>query len=158
MGYKEKMSELANADAFEYTERIINTVHEPLIILYGDLKVALANRAFYRIFEVVPEETEERYVYELGNGQWDIPKLRHLLEEIIPKEKSFDGFEVEHAFPGIGNRTMLLNACRFVMEANRTKLIIITFKDITDHKMIDRLRKRVEELEKRLNHLTITLN
>lgn len=151
MSYKEKMSELATADALEYTERIINTVHDPLIILYGDLNVALVNRSFYKTFEVVPEETEERFIYELGNGQWDIPKLRHLLEDILPKEKSFDHFEVEHKFPGIGKRVMSLNACRFVMEANRTKLIIITFKDITDHNMIDKLQKKVKELEKRLN-------
>ena len=97
------------------------------------------------------EETEEQFIYELGNGQWDIPKLRHLLEDILPKEKSFDNFEVEHNFPGIGKRTMSLNACRFVMEANRTKLIIITVKDVTDHNMIDKLRKRVAELEERLN-------
>ena len=152
------MSELATADAFEYTERIINTVHDPLIILYGDLKVALANRSFYQAFEVVPEETEEQFIYELGNGQWDIPKLRHLLEEILPKEKSFDGFEVEHKFPGIGKRVMSLNACRFVMEGNRTKLIIITFKDNTDHNMIDKLRKKVIELEKRLKEHSEKLN
>ncbi len=151
MSYKEKMNELATADAFGYTDRIINTVHNPLIILYGDLKVALANRAFYQTFGVVPEETEEEFIYELGDGQWDIPKLRHLLEDILPKNKSFDNFEVEHDFPGIGKRAMLLNACRFVMEANRTKLIIITFKDVTDQNMIDNLRKKVAELEKRLN-------
>ena len=151
MSYKEKMSELATADAFEYTERIINTVHNPLIILYGDLKAALANRSFYRTFEVVPEETENQFIYELGNGQWDIPKLRHLLEDILPENESFDNFEVEHNFPGIGKRTMSLNACRFVMEANRTKLIIITFEDVTDHNMIEKLRKKVAQLEKRLN-------
>ena len=151
MSYKDKMGELATADAFEYTDRIINTVHNPLIILYGDLKVALANRAFYQTFGVVPEETEEEFIYELGDGQWDIPKLRHLLEDILPKNKSFDNFEVEHNFPGIGKRVMLLNACRFVMEANRMKLIIITFKDVTDQNMIDNLRKKVAELERRLS-------
>ena len=150
MSYKDKISELATADAFEYTEHIINTVHNPLIILYGDLKAALANRSFYQTFEVVPEETEDQFIYELGNGQWDIPKLRHLLEDILPKNESFDNFEVEHSFPGIGKRTMSLNACRFVMEANRTKLIIITFKDVTDHNMIEKLRKKIAQLKKRL--------
>jgi len=150
MGFKEKMNELATADALEYTERIINTVHDPLIILYGDLKVALANRAFYQTFGVVPEETEKEFIYELGDGQWDNPKLRHLLEDILPKNESFDNFEVEHDFPGIGKRVMSLNACRFVMEANRTKLIIITFKDVSDHNMIDKLHKKIKELETRL--------
>ena len=151
MGHKEKLNQLAISDALEYTERIINAVHDPLIILYGDLMVALANRSFYQSFDVVPEETEEQFIYELGNGQWDIPRLRHLLEEILPKNESFDNFEVEHNFPGIGKRTMSLNACRFVMEANRTRLIIITFKDITDHNMIGKLRKKIMKLEKRLN-------
>ena len=151
MSYKKNLKELATADALEYTERIINTVHDPLIILYGDLKVALANRAFYQNFGVVPEETEEEFIYELGDGQWDIPKLRHLLEEILPKNESFDGFEVQHNYPGIGKRTMSLNACRFVMESNRTKLIIITFKDVTDHNTINKLQKKIMELEKRLN-------
>jgi nitrogen-specific signal transduction histidine kinase len=145
------MNEVATADALEYTERIINTMHNPLIILYGDLMVALANRSFYQTFKVDLKDTEEQFIYELGNGQWEIPELRHLLEDILPKEKSFEGFEVEHDFPGIGKRVMSLNACRFVMEANRTKLIIITFKDVTDHNMIDKLRKKILELEKRLN-------
>lgn len=151
MNYREKMNELATADALEYTDRIINTIHDPLIILYGDLMVALANRSFYQTFEVVPEQTEEQFIYELGNGQWDIAKLRHLLEKILPESESFNNFEVKHNFPGIGKRVMSLNACRFVMEANRTKLIVITFKDVTDHNMIEKLRKKIMILEKRLN-------
>jgi len=151
MGYIDEINELATENALEYTERIINTVHDPLIILYANLKVALANRAFYQTFCVVPEEIEEEFIYELGDGQWDIPKLRHLLEDILPKEKSFDGFEVEHNYPVIGKRIMSLNACRFVMAANHTKLIIITFKDVTDHNMIDQLRKKIRVLEKQLN-------
>jgi len=151
MGHKEKLTELATRDALEYTERIINTVHDPLIILYGDLQVALANRAFYRTFKVTPKETEEEFIYELGDGQWGIPKLRHLLEEILPENESFDNLEVTHNYPGIGKRTMSLNACRFVMEANRTKLIIITFKDVTDRNVIDKLRKKIIKLEKQLS-------
>ena len=138
-------------DALEYTERIINTVHDPLIILYEDLKVALASRSFYKAFEVKPGETEGRFIYELGNHQWDIPKLRQLLEEILPKTTSFDNFEITHNFPRIGKRIMLLNACRIYLEANRTKLIIITINDITEGREIEGLRKKVRELEKRLN-------
>ena len=150
MKFREKMKELETQDALEYTERIINTMHDPLIILYEDLKVALASRSFYQAFDVKPEETEGQFIYDLGNFQWDILKLRQLLEEILPRTESFDNFEVEHDFPGIGKRIMSLNACRFYLEANRTKLIIITIKDITDRKMIDSLRNKVMELEERL--------
>ena len=132
-----KMKELYIQDALEYTERVINTMHDPLIILYEDFKVALANRFFYQIFEVKPEDTEGQFIYDLGNRQWDIPKLRQLLEDILPKTTSFDNFEIEHTFPLIGLRRMLLNACRIYMEANRTKLIIISMKDITERKKPD---------------------
>ncbi len=150
MEYREKMKELKIQDALEYTESIINTVHEPLIILYEDLRVALASRFFYQAFNVTPKETEGQFIYDLGNRQWDIPKLRELLEGILPKTTSFDNFEIEHVFPDIGKRIMLLNACRIYLEANRTKLIILTIKDITERKKTDELREKIRELEARL--------
>lgn len=150
MEFNEKMKELEIQDALVYAGSIINTVHDPLIILYEDLKVALASRYFYQAFEVNPQETEGRLIYDLGNRQWDIPKLRQLLEEILPKTTSFDNFEIEHDFPHIGKRIMLLNACRIYLEANRTKLIVITIKDITERKKIEELHKKVRELESRL--------
>ena len=151
MDYKKKLKDLDTEDALKYTEGIVNTAHDPLIILYEDLKVALANRSFYQTFEVKPEETDGQFIYDLGNHQWDIPKLRHLLEKILPKTTSFDNFEVEHDFPSLGKRIMLLNACRIYMEANRTKLIIITIKDITERKKIEELHEKVRDLEARLN-------
>ena len=150
MEYKNKMKELEIQDALEYTKSIINTVREPLIILYEDLSVALANRSFYRAFKVKPEETEGQLIYDLGNRQWDIPKLRELLEDILPKTTSFDNFKVEHDFPDIGKRIMLLNACRIYLEANRTKLIILTIEDITEGKKIEELREKIRELEAQL--------
>jgi len=147
---KNKMKDLEIQDALEYTKSIINTVPEPLIILYEDLRVALANRYFYQAFNVKPGETEGQRIYDLGNHQWDIPKLRELLENVLPKTKSFDGFEVEHDFPDIGKRIMLLNACRIYLEANRTKLIILTIEDITERKKIEELREKIKELEARL--------
>lgn len=147
---KNKMKELEIQDALEYTKSIINTVHDPLIILYEDLTVALANRSFYQVYKVEPKETEGQHIYDLGNGQWDIPKLRELLENILPKTTSFDNFEVKHDFPDIGKRTMLLNGCRIYLEANRKKLIILTIKDITEHKKIEELREKIRELEARL--------
>ena len=145
-----KIRELEIQDALVYAESIINTVHDPLIILYEDLKVALASRSFYRVFGVKPRETEGRFIYELGNRQWDIPKLRELLEEILPKMTSFDNFEIEHNFPHIGKRIVCLNACRIYLKTNRTKLIIITIHDITERKEIEYLHKKVKELESRL--------
>jgi PAS domain S-box-containing protein len=147
MENENKMKELEIQDALEYTKSIINTVRAPLIILYDDLTVALANRSFYQIFKVKPEDTEKQHIYDLGNRQWDIPKLRELLEDILPETTSFDNFEVEHDFLDIGKRIMLLNACRIYLEANRTKLIILTIEDITERKKIEELRVKIKELE-----------
>jgi PAS domain S-box-containing protein len=150
MEYKNKMKELEIQDALEYTKSIINTVRAPLIILYEDLTVALANRSFYQAFKVKPEDSEKQHIYDLGNRQWDIPKLRELLEDILPETTSFDSFEVEHDFPDIGKRIMLLNACRIYLEANRTKLIILTIEDITEREKIEELREKIRELEAQL--------
>ena len=150
MEYKNKMKELEIQDALEYTKSIINTVRAPLIILYEDLTVALASRSFYQAFKVKPDETEGQHIYGLGNRQWDIPKLRELLEDILPKTASFDNFEVEHDFPDIGKRIMLLNACRIYLEANRTKLIILAIEDITERKKIEELSEKIRELEAQL--------
>ena len=150
MENKKKMEELEIQDALEYTKGIINTVREPLIMLYEDLSVALANRSFYQAFKVKPGETEGHLIYDLGNRQWDIPKLRELLEDILPKATSFDNFEVEHVFPDIGKRIMLLNACRIYLEANRMKLIILTIEDITERKKIEELSEKIRKLEAQL--------
>jgi PAS domain S-box-containing protein len=153
MEYKNKMKELEIQDALEYTRSIINTVRAPLIILYDDLTVALANRSFCQIFKVKPDDTEKQHIYDLGNRQWDIPKLRELLEDILPKTSSFDDFEVEHDFPDIGKRIMLLNACRIYLEANRTKLIVLTIEDITERKKIEELSEKIRELEAQLKKI-----
>ena len=97
-------------DIQNYAQNIVDTVREPLLILDATLRVRSANRAFYRTFHVSPAETEGRLIYELGNGQWDIPDLRTLLEDIVPKSSVSDGFELEHNFPAIGRSVMLLNA------------------------------------------------
>ncbi|MFH1778387.1 MAG: PAS domain-containing protein [Candidatus Omnitrophota bacterium] len=150
MENKNKMKELEIQDALEYTRSIIDTAREPLIILYEDLSVALVNRAFCQVFKVQPEDTEDKQIYDLGNRQWDIPKLRELLEDILPKTTSFDNFEVEHKFPDIGKRIMLLHACRIYIEANRTKLIILTIEDVTERKKIKELREQIRQLKAEL--------
>jgi len=94
-------------DALEYSESIINTVREPLIALDQDLRVVTASRSFYEVFKVNHEETVGQLIYDLGNKQWDIPKLRELLEDILPQKAAFDNYEVEHDFSTIGRRIML---------------------------------------------------
>ena len=93
-----------------FAQNIVDTVREPLLILDADLRVHSANHAFYQTFQVSPQETESHLIYELGNGQWDIPALRMLLEDIIPLKSVFSDYELEHDFPVIGRRAMLLNA------------------------------------------------
>ena len=120
-----------------YAQNIVDTVREPLLILDATLRVRSANRAFYQTFHVSPEETEGRLIYELGNGQWDIPDLRTLLEDIVPKSSVFDDFELEHTFPVIGRRVMLLNA-RKLQAGHHGELLVLAMEDVT-------ARKRAEE-------------
>src|SRR5688500_12094601 len=91
-------------DIQSFAQNIVDTVREPLIILDASLRVRSANRAIYKTFSVSPRETEGRLIYDLGNGQWDIPTLRMLLEDIIPQSSVFDDYELEHNFPLIGRK------------------------------------------------------
>src|SRR5437870_2460262 len=120
-----------------YAMDIVDTVREPLLILDTALRVRSANRAFYQTFHVSCEETEDRLIYELGNGQWDIPALRTLLEDVVPKSSVFNDFELEHMFPMIGRRVMLLNA-RKLQAGRHGELLVLAMEDVT-------ARKRAEE-------------
>ena len=115
----------------------MDTVREPLLILDTTLRVRTANRAFYQTFQVSRQETENRLIYELGNGQWDIPALRTLLEDIIPASSVFNDFELEHDFPAIGRRVMLLNARR-LQAGHHGELLVLALEDVTE-------RRRAEE-------------
>jgi two-component system CheB/CheR fusion protein len=119
-------------EAMAYAENIVNTVHEPLLVLDADLRVRSASDSFYKMFEVIPEETLNRLVYELGNREWDIPELRRLLGELLPQKKSINGFEVVSHFPNIGRKTMLLNA-RVIGQG--PPLILLAIEDVTDRKL-----------------------
>ncbi|MEI6293666.1 MAG: PAS domain-containing protein, partial [Methanomicrobiales archaeon] len=115
----------------DYAQSIVDTVREPLIVLNGRFEVVSASRAFYETFGVTKEETQGQEFYELGNNQWDIPQLHELLETVLPKDKSFENFEVGHDFPGIGQRQMLLNARQIPGEAGTTQLILLAIEDVT---------------------------
>jgi PAS domain S-box-containing protein len=119
------------AAAREYAEATLRTMPVPFLILRADLRVNTASDAFYRTFGVTPVETEGRLIYELGNGQWNIPKLRELLEDILPQKRSFNGYEIVHDFPAIGKRTMLLNARRMEGQ-NDSRLILLSIEDVTE--------------------------
>lgn len=128
----ERAAQKQVAEARRFAEGIVETVHEPLIVLDGDLRVVRANPAFYHLFQTTPQETENRLLYELGNGQWNIPELRRLLEDILPRNSHFDDYEVRHDFPEIGRRIMLLNASRIYHEDNRTRFILLAIEDVTE--------------------------
>lgn len=141
-------------DALEYAESIVDTVREPLLVLDAKLNVISANRSFYRVFVASPEETEGRLVYEIGNRQWNIPKLRELLEEILPQNSSFEDFEVEHEFSVIGKRVMLLNARRLYRKTNHTHMILLAIEDITEWRRLEEvLLEEKERLQKALNEV-----
>ncbi|RQV99015.1 PAS domain S-box protein [bacterium] len=120
----------------EYAESIINTVREPLIVLDQDLGVVTASRSFYEFFKVKPEETVGQLIYDLGNKQWDIPKLRELLETILPQKASFDNYEVKHDFTTIGRRIMLLNARQIQRASGKKRIILLAIEDITERKQL----------------------
>jgi PAS domain S-box-containing protein len=137
---------IAADEVSEYAESVINTVREPLIVLNQDLRVVTASRSFYVVFKVNPEETMGQLIYDLGNKQWDIPKLRELLETILPEKTTFDNYEVEHDFTGVGRRIMLLNARQIERASGKERIILLAIEDIT-------VRKRAEEALRKANEL-----
>lgn len=131
---KRIQAESASEDAQKLAESIVDTVREPLIVLDSDLKAVSASRSFYQNFRVTREDTVGRLLFELGNHQWDIPRLRELLETILPGNQVLEGYEVEHDFPAIGKRRMLLNARRITGKTGETQLILLAIEDITERK------------------------
>ena len=119
-------------------QAIVDTVREPLVVLDQKLRVVAASRSFYRTFRVTQEATQWRPLYELGDGQWDIPALRHLLEEIIPKHTVMADYEVEHDFPSIGRRIMLLNAGTVFDENNACSHLLLAIEDVTARRDAER--------------------
>ena len=115
-------------------EGIVETIREPLLVLDRDLRVVTASRSFYEFFKVKPEETVGQFIYDLGDKQWDISKLRELLETILPQQTAFDNYEVEHDFVTIGRRTLLLNARQIEREVGKERIILLAIEDITERK------------------------
>jgi len=134
-------------EAREYAENIINTVREPLIVLDQDLRVVSVGRSFYDFFKVKPEETVGQLIYDLGNKQWDIPKLRELLETILLEKTAFDNYEVEHDFATIGRRVMLLNARQIERGMGKERIILLAIEDITETRRLEAQLQQTQKME-----------
>jgi chemotaxis protein methyltransferase CheR len=135
-GFKEQFA--AITDAWTLAQGIVDTVREPVLVLDKDLRVIAASRSFYSAFKVSPEDTNGRLLYALGDGQWDIPKLRVLLEKIIPEQGVMEGYEVEHEFPGLGSRTMCLNARQVFYEGGAGTTVLLGMEDVTEWRILER--------------------
>jgi PAS domain S-box-containing protein len=137
-------------------EAIVDTVREPLIVLDRDLRVIAASRSFYRTFGEDPGTTEGRMLFELGDGQWDIPALRSVLEDIIPRHRTLEAFEVEHEFPNIGRRVMLLNAREVFDEEGSLSSLLLAIEDVTQRRDMERekdeLLRQKEVLLQEMQH------
>jgi chemotaxis protein methyltransferase CheR len=129
--------------SMDIINKILGSVREPILVLDPDLKVVKANPSFYQTFNVKPDATEGILIYDLGNRQWDIPKLRELLEDILPQNTKFHDFEVEHNFATIGRKIMHLNARRIYRAGNQTQLILLAIEDVTER---ENYKRHLEEL------------
>ena len=125
-------------DGSTLAQAIVDTVREPLLVLDKDLRVVAASRSFYETFQANRLETQGRLLYSLGDGQWDIPVLRVLLEKILPEKTVLDGYEVEHEFPNIGRRIMLLNARTVFTEITAKSKLLLAFEDVTERRETER--------------------
>lgn len=134
----------------DYFKNKFYTVYEAILILDETLRVLSANSTFFNIFKVDTANTIGSLLYDLGNGQWNIPELRVLLEDILPNDTMVDNFELEHNFESIGAKTMLLNACKIALKKTDPPVILLAIADITEHKRLEDLLAESEERYRRL--------
>lgn len=129
-------------------DAIFDTLREPLLVLDADVRILAANRAFYRVFGTKREETLGVRLYDLGNGQWNIPRMRELLGEILPRNAYLDDFKVDHVFQHIGRRVMLVNARKIYRPGNHAETILLSIEDVTERMAAeDALRQKNAEME-----------
>ena len=152
-----KQSAISMREARNFAQEIIDTVRESLLVFDSDLRVVSANRAFHQTFQLMPADVENQLIFDLGNGQWNIPRLRELLQDLSLKNTEFNDFEIEHEFPATGPRHLLLNARRIERETTPGKLILLAMEDITERKRMvellanaERLRQHNRTLEQQL--------
>ncbi len=146
--------------SWTYIKTVVDVVREPVLILDKDLRVMTGNDSFYRVFQVEANDTEKKIVYELGNGQWNIPALRKLLEDILPKNTFFKGFEVDHEFPFIGRKVMILNARQIHFKEDAVSelfppIILLAIEDVTDMMVVaETLASHAKQIEAKLTDRT----
>lgn len=151
--------------AWTYIRTVVDTLREPFLVLDENLRIISANKTFYVVFQVDQVQTEGKLVYKVGNGQWNIPKLKILLEDILPKNTHFEDFKVEHDFPKIGHKIMILNARQVFTTFEEKPIILLAMEDITKQvqledqlknytkKLTEEVAKRTRELERRVKEL-----
>ncbi|HVQ44872.1 MAG TPA: PAS domain-containing protein [Candidatus Saccharimonadia bacterium] len=151
--------------AWTYIKTVVDTVRHPFLILDENLVVISANKTFYTMFEVTQNQTEGKKVYDLGNGEWSAPKLRILLEDILPKNTFFEDFKVDHEFPKIGRKVMMLNARRVYTTDEERPIILLAMEDLTRQRQLEEqlkaytksltreVAKRTAQLEFRVREL-----
>ncbi|MEP6518129.1 CheR family methyltransferase [Microcoleus vaginatus] len=144
-------------EARNYSETIVETVQTPLVVLDANFRVNKANRSFYEMFQVSPSETAKSSLFELGNGQWNIPQLRGILEDILVSDVQLENFELNHLFEQSGQKTMLLNACKLERE-DQALMILLSIEDITDRKQFETLRAQLLEHEQLARQQAETAN
>jgi two-component system, chemotaxis family, CheB/CheR fusion protein len=137
-----------------YLDVIVETMRGPLLVLDGALRVQTANHAFYETFQVQAEATIQRRIYELGDGQWNIPELRALLDQVLPHDRTMRDYQVTHQFPAIGVKTMLLNARRMAGDEHRAEMILLAIEDITSR---HHAQRQLEQADRRKNVFLATL-
>lgn len=148
--------------SWSYIKTVVDVVREPVLVLDKDFRVLVANEPFYKTFHVEPNDTEGKVIYDLGNGQWNIPALKKLLEDILPQNTFFKGFEVTHNFPFIGEKVMVLNArqIHFYKDEGATStafppIVLLAIEDITDMMIVaETLVGHTKQLEAKLTEKT----
>jgi len=134
--------------AWTYIRTVVDTLREPFLVLDESLGVLSANKTFYKVFQTTIEKTEHKKIYNLGDGEWNNPKLRILLEDILPKNTYFEDFKVEQVFPKIGHKILLLNARRIYREGEIKPIILLAMEDITKEKQLE---NQLRDYAKKLN-------
>ena len=143
------MSEHPQGRSSPYAERMVETLHEPLLVLDDELRVREANPSFYRMFAMTPAETLGTPLSELADGTWDMPDLSDRLEAVLDRDEAFEGFEVDRVFPGVGRRVMRLNGRTLVREDGASRLVMLAIHDVTEQRELEEeLRRHARELER----------
>jgi PAS domain S-box-containing protein len=123
---------------WQLTQSIVDTIRDPLVVLESDMTIVMASKAFLTMFGIEEAEARGRHIFDVGQRQWDVPDLRHLMEKVLPENKPIEGFEIEDEFPGLGRRVFNLNARKISQPGNHSHRMLLVFEDITDRKQRER--------------------